>query len=344
MTLRVVVTGASGFLGGHVLSAASTTPGVEAVAACRDTTRLPAGFSGDARVGDLTDAAYRREVVTGADVVCHAAATAAMWGHAEWEDRCFFGPTVDLAEQAVGAGVSRFVMAGTVVMGAPARSGGLVDDDSRLERSAAFWPHLDRLIEFDRWMEANAGRGTSMVMLRLGHFVGAGNRLGMIPALLARLRTRLVPWLDRGRRRLPLVGGDDLGRAFALAATVPDVVPYRSLNVCGPEFPTLREVIVHIAAETGLPVPKLSVPHQLGFAAGRVMEGLPPILPGRSPFLTRSIVHLCDDWACRTERARAVLGYEAKQPWKDALAPQLSALAAEGFPWPPLSQYPRSRP
>lgn len=346
MSPRVVVTGATGFLGGHALEALQGTPGVQVIAAGRDRSRLPAGFAGETLVGDLADPAYRRRLVAGADVVCHAASSASLWAHAEWERRGYLEPAVGLAEEAIAAGVGRFVMAGTVVMGAPASGDGLVDDDSRLPRPATFWPHLACLIEFDRWMEANAGRGTAMVMLRLGHFAGAGNRLGMIPALLPRLRTRLVPWLDRGRRRVPLVGGEDLGRAFALAATAPPdgLGPYESFNVCGPEFPTQREVIGHLADETGLPVPKLSVPHRLGFPAGRLLEALPPVLPGGGPFLTRSIVHLCDDWACRTSKARDRLGYTPKESWKDALAPQLAELAARGFPWPRMSQYPTRRP
>jgi nucleoside-diphosphate-sugar epimerase len=338
---RVLVTGATGFLGGCIVGALLEQPGVEIIAACREPARLPAGFDGEVRVGDLTDAGYRRAVVDGIDVVCHAAATASMWGHAGWEDRWFLEPSLGLGEQAVRNGVGRFVMAGTVVMGAPAAGGGPVGDDSAMTRTPGFWPHLERLLAFDRWMVANQHRGTGMVMLRLGHFVGRGNRLGMIPALLPRLRTRLVPWLDGGRRRVPLVGSRDLGRAFALAATAGGLRPYESFNICGPAFPTLREVITHIAAETGIPAPRISVPQGAGFAAGRMMESLPTVLPGRSPFLTRSIVHLCDDWYCSTEKAGSTLGYRPEEDWRSALAPQLAELAAAGFPWPSLSQYPR---
>jgi hypothetical protein len=55
------------------------------------------------------------------------------------------------------------------------------------------------LVDLDAFMRANSGRGTQMTMMRLGHFVGAGNELGMVSALVSRLRTRLVPWLAHGR-------------------------------------------------------------------------------------------------------------------------------------------------
>ena len=72
----------------------------------------------------------------------------------------------------------------------------------------------------------------------IGHFVGAGNRLGMLPALVPRLRTYLVPWLAGGRKRLPLVADSDMAHAFVQAAAAEGLNDYESFNICGPAFPT----------------------------------------------------------------------------------------------------------
>jgi nucleoside-diphosphate-sugar epimerase len=311
---------------------------VAAVAACRRPERLPAGFDGEVRAGDLDNADYRRQVVKGVDVVCHAASAASMWGHAREERERFLAPAVDLVDQAVEAGVGRFILAGTVAMSAPPERGVLLDDRAET-RPTGFWPHLDRLIDLDRHMAERAGEGTQMVLLRLGHFVGVGNAVGLVPALVPRLRTRLVPWLDRGRRRLPLVADTDLGAAFALAATATGLADYESFHIIGPERPTLREVVDHIAATAGCPRPWVSVPQRLGYVAGGLMEKLPPVLPGRSPFLTRSIVYLCEDWYCTNDRANQALGYAPRKDWRLAVDEQLRGLAADGYPWPRLSQF-----
>ena len=118
-------------------------------------------------------------------------------------------------------------------------------------------------------MRANSHRGTQMVALRLGHFIGAGNRLGLVPALVPRLKTWLVPWLAGGKKRLPLVAGSDLGHAFALAALADNLDDYESFNICGTEFPTLREVVEHIASVAGCPTPLYSVPYPAGYLFGR---------------------------------------------------------------------------
>ena len=335
--IRVLVTGATGFLGSNILKALMTHAEIEPIAGCRRREKLTRKFSGEVRTGDLLDANYRREVVKDVDVLCSAGNWASMWNHKKLERQRFFEPTRDLIEQAIRHGVKRFIQTSTVAIGAVAQSNSPLDDFSPTAYTG-FWPHLDRLIDLDNFMQANSARGTKMVNMRLGMFIGVGNRLGILPALVPRLRTYLVPWLAGGRKRLPLVADLDLGEAFALAATAEGLNNYESFNICGKEFPTLREVVEFIAAETGFPKPLYSVPYPAGYAFGWLMERLNPVMPGSSPFLTRSIVHLCEDWYCANDYAHRKLGYTPKKDWRVVVREHLADLKAEGYPWPRLSQ------
>jgi nucleoside-diphosphate-sugar epimerase len=228
--LRCLVTGATGFLGRSILASLQSRPDIDVVAACRAPAKLPRSFGGEVRAGDLLDARYRRAVCEGIDVVCHAGTWASLWGHSREENELFYAPTCDLLEQAIRSGTRRFLQTSTIVMAPPPRDGRPLDDFAE-PRHSGFWPHLDLLIDIDAYMRRNCNRGTQMVAMRLGHFVGAGNRLGLVPALLPRLRTRLVPWLNGGRSRLPLVADTDLGESFALAATCPSLDNYESFNI-----------------------------------------------------------------------------------------------------------------
>ena len=336
-TIRVLVTGATGFLGGNILKAISQNNNFTPVAACRNRDKLPAAYRGEVLEGDLRDSQYRKRIVQDIDVICHAGTWAAMWKHKAQEHDNFYSPTLDLLEQSILAGCQRFLMSSTVVLSKPVKNGETIDDFAR-PTYTGHWPHLDRLVDIDNYMQANANRGMQMVCMRLGHFIGAGNKLGLVPALVPRLKTYLVPWLANGKSRLPLITDSDLAQAFVAAILADNLNDYESFNICGNSFPTMHEVIDHIVAKTGAPRPLYSVPYSAGYLFGYLMETLFPIMPGKGPFLTRSIVHLCEDWSCTTDYAQQKLRFSAQKNWQAALDDALAELERYGFPWPYLAQ------
>lgn len=63
-----------------------------------------------------------------------------------------------------------------------------------------------------------------------------------------------------------------------------------------------------------------------------------PEFPTSSPFLTRSLVLVSEDWACRTEYAARKLGFVPRKDWRTAVREALAELKTEGYPWPHLAQ------
>lgn len=336
MTTTILVTGASGFLGGHILAAINDDPGIVPVAAVRDATQVPPWFTGEVRVGDLVDSSYRHDVVHGIDVVLHAGTWSTFWGHKEAERLLFLEPTIDLIDQAVAAGVSRFVAASTVALSTPSTNGQPVADDAPAVKRG-YWPHLDFLIDVEDHMRA-ASAQTTMVSLRLGHFVGRGTSLALVPAIVPRLKTRLVPWIDRGRAHLPLVSGQDMGRAFALAAVATDVDDFVSLNIVGAEQPTAREVFTYVAHHAGVPAPWYGVTKAAAMQFARLMEALHPLTRSTAPFLTRALVHVGQNWLMTDSAAQRILGYEPLVDWREAVRDSIEERREGGFAWPALGQ------
>jgi nucleoside-diphosphate-sugar epimerase len=320
----VLVTGANGFVGSHILEALSRREGIVPLAACRDRRRLMPGYSGDVREGDLRNQDYLQDLLEDVDVVCHAAAWTSVWNHAVESERLFLEPSIALIDQVLRRGVSRFIFLSTTSVAAPYASADPMSqaDEQRL----TFWPHLRNVARIERYLRDNAGRGCTMITLRAGLFAGRRYGLGMLPLLVPRLRTHLVPWVKGGRTGMPIVAGDDIGESFALAATAPGLTGYQGFNIVGPTVPTAREVITFLSTQYGLPKPHFGVPFAMAYPFARSMELLDRLVPWE-PLVTRSIIHLLEETGATNERAASMLGYEPQVHWREAIRMQMNEMA-----------------
>jgi nucleoside-diphosphate-sugar epimerase len=164
------------------------------------------------------------------------------------------------------------------------------------------------------------------VNLRLGLFAGSRYALGLLPILVPRLKTHLVPWVKGGKTSMPITDGRDIGHAVEQAVTTPGLAGYQSFNILGPEVPRVREVIDYLHHRHGLPRPHFSVPFPFAFAFAWLMEKLNPVMPWE-PLVTRSIIHLLQESGADNERAARILGYQPKHHWRDAIDIQMAEMA-----------------
>jgi nucleoside-diphosphate-sugar epimerase len=319
--VKVLVTGATGFVGSHALEALQAHGAVELIAACRQRDKLLPGFQGEVRQGDLRDPAYLATLFEGVDVLVNAYAWTSAWGHRRQSEQLFYRPTLQLLQQALAQGVKKIVNISSTSAAAPDQS---ADPMSRgIVRGR--WPHMDNVVRSEDYLRQRAGADLTVINLRLGIFAGRRYALGMLPILLPRLKTHLVPWVAGGRTSCPLVDGRDVGRAIALAVANDQLSGYEGFNVVGPEVPTVRQVIDFLHAEFGYPRPHFGVPFFLAYPFARLMELLDPLLPW-APLVTRSIVHLLEEVHADNGRAQQYLGYVPQYPWQDAVRAQLGEM------------------
>ncbi len=317
----ILVIGATGFIGTHTLNWLAKQRDIRLIAACRDRSRLRSDFDGEVREGDLRDAGYLASLLNGVDVVVNAMAWTSLHGHRRESDELFYRPTRRLLDAYAESDATRFVNVSTASAAAPERSADALSEGI----PRAFWPHLENVVRIENDLRLLASDRKSVVNLRLGIFVGEHYALGLLPILLPRLKTHLVPWVDGGRTELPLTDGRDLGQAMGRAALAEGLSGYQAFNIVGPEVPSVRDVILFLHREFGYPKPHFSVPFGIAYPFAWLMEKLDAVVPWE-PLIVRSIVHLLENTGASNERAEAMLGYCPEHDWRDAVRLQIAEM------------------
>ena len=314
----ILVTGANGFVGTHTLNSLMKLQGINLIAACRDGSKLTSEYKGEVREGDFRDESYLDRMFDGVDVVCNAMAWTSLRGNREQSEALHYRPTVKLIDKIIEKGISRFINVSTTSAASPENS-----SDAMSEGIArAFWPHLCSTIKIENHMRDKANSVSSMVNMRFGIFAGEHYGLGILPILLPRLKTHLVPWVAGGNTSLPVIDGRDIGEAMKCAATAEELNNYMSFNIVGKDVPTVREVIEFIHNEFAYPKPHFSVPFFIAYPFAWFMEILNPIVPWE-PLVSRSIVHLLEEVAVDNVLATKLLSYQPRYNWQDAVTLQI---------------------
>ncbi|MCS6562594.1 NAD-dependent epimerase/dehydratase family protein [Curtobacterium flaccumfaciens] len=324
--MKVLVTGASGFLG-QATAAAVRDAGHEV----RTFQRRPSGVPGVQDVaGTMTDDAAIARAVDGVEAVVHLAAKVSLAGDPADFARVNIEGTRSLLRAARAAGVGRFVFVsspsvahtGSSLVGAdagPAEPSHARGDYARTKAAA-------ELLALD------ADAPEFAVVAVRPHLVWGPGDTQLIGRIVERARAGRLPLLDSGAALIDTLYVDNAATAMvaALERVTDDGVHGKAYVVTNGEPRPVADLLAGICTASGVRPPQWHVPAAVARAAGSVVEAVWRVRPGEDePPMTRflaeqlSTAHWFDQ-----RRTRQDLGWTPSVSIDEGLE-RLAAAAAQ---------------
>jgi nucleoside-diphosphate-sugar epimerase len=274
-------------------------------------------------LGDVTDRASLDRVMEGCDVVVHAAAVV---GDGRGVAPSTFHQTnvegtANVWRAAGQAGVGQAILVSTVaVYGRP-----------RVPEVSEEGVHARPEVPYEQTKLA-----AEHAALRIGEVVGLATTIlrpalvygphdeNFLPSMVSALRDGTYRHVGNPDRPANVCAVRHIADMVGLAMAHPDKAGGQAFNVLDGELPTWRQLTRAMAAELGVPHPRLVVPcdaaHILGKLLDRVRDagfqrGLPPLTHFRARVLGTTCVY-------RIDKAKEILGFTPRE----ALLPQAPAL------------------
>ena len=268
--MRLLITGASGFLGREIVRQAA-----ESGISVRTFSRAPYRDAAvESTMGDVTDIGALREAMEGIDVVIHAAGLAHIFSRTKSESAPFDLINHVGTRNAVAAAcemrVKRFVLISSIsVYGFQDRHP--VEEDAILAPAS---PYARSKRDAEVAAVDLAGRcGLELPILRVATLCGEEDP-GNVARLIDAIARRRFVWIGRGTNRKSLVHRADAARAVLAAAVHASPVESRPYNVAG-RSETMRGIVEGIRSSLGRKESRVHIPAGLIIAGARALKRMP---------------------------------------------------------------------
>lgn len=327
--LRAFITGATGFVGGHVARCYADA-GASLRLLTRQTSRLDSleGIDAEMVQGDLREPEKLRSALAGCDALVHVAADYRLWVR---DPKAMYAANVDgtreLLRLAREVGIQRVVYTSSVATMGFKTDGTIVDEQTpvSLGDMIGHYKRSKFLGELEAIAAAKAGQ--HVMILNPTTPIGPGDAKptptgGIIVDFLNK---RFPAYVDTG---LNLVDVTEVARMHLVA--LEQGTPGERY-ILGGENLTLKQILDRMSSITGLPSPTLKVPHAVAMAFAFFDENITGKMRGKEPRATVEAVRMGKKMMfASSAKAERELGFKVL-PVYSALRTAIEWFVAHGY-------------
>jgi nucleoside-diphosphate-sugar epimerase len=324
MPMRVLVTGATGFVGGHVVDACLKR-GWSVVAFARPTSNVSdLKKLGVAVVqGEMSDPAACRQATNDVDVVIHCAAKVGDWGPHEDYIQANVDSLRVLLDACKGLALTRFIHLSSLGV-YPAKHHYGSDEEMPIHDTHRDGYSRSKVLAEKLALRYHAEFGVPVVVLRPGFVYGPRDRT-VLPRIVDNLRQGLVRYPGGGEAALNTIFVRNLVDAIFLAIDHDQAVG-QVYNLTDGEHVSKRRFIEKICAATDLPHPRRRPPLWFAKAATWISEAIAKSKGAKEApafnFPRLKFMGLNLDFSI--EKAKAHLGYRPRVDFDEGMSETLA--------------------
>lgn len=314
MGRRALITGATGFVGGHLAEhLAEQGWRLRALARSSSDTRRLEELGVELHRGDLGDRDALRRAASGVEVVYHLAAANFAPDEAAYTRANVLG-TRNVAEAVAAAEPPprRLVYLSSYAAGGPAPDG---RTRSLADAAAPLTAYGRTKLAAEAEVRPLAGRGVEVVIIRAPAVYGPADRA--LLSYFRMVRWGVAPSPKGGAERLHVVYAPDLARALARAADAPE----GTYAVAEPVVHAWSDMVDAIAAAMDRRPLRVGLPRPLVRAAARATQAVAG-LGGITPPFNREKAEemLARAWVCDLSGSEILLPREEATPLSEGIA------------------------
>jgi nucleoside-diphosphate-sugar epimerase len=308
--MKVFLTGASGFVGQHVLKAL-LNEGHEVMALARsEQAAINIRAAGAAVVrGDMTSLG-EINLIADCEAVVHAAAILHESATAEEQRRANVEATQALLKQAHEAGARRFVAIGAAAVVMSGRP--LPDGDEKLPlQFPDDAPYIKTKAEAERLVIEAAAPGFETIVLRPGWIWGPGDPSA--PEVGKAINAGRMRWIDGGDYPFVTTHVENVAEAAVLSLTRGK--SGSSYFILDEDQVRFKEWVIRLQSVYGVDASRVKqIPRRISWLMAKFFDGLFRILRMKNPVpLTPQVLKMIGQaFVVRDDKAREELGYRSR--------------------------------
>lgn len=317
--MKILVTGASGFIGGRFARFALEQGLAVRVNGRRAEALQPLVARGaEFMAGDLADPALVRALCSDVDAVVHCAGAVGVGGSHDYFHQANVVMTESVVEACLKQKVRRLVHLSSPSIYFDGQSHVGINEEQVPRRFANYYGST----KYQSELVALGAQefGLEVLALRPRFVTGAGDT-SIFPRLIAMHRKGRLRIIGQGLNKADFTSVQNLNDALFASLMADDAALGQAYNISNGQPLPLWDVVNYVMRRLELPPVTQHVPYPLAYTLALLNEGVCKVLPGRpEPTMNRlSMAVLAKDFSLDISRARQYLDYDPQASLWDAL-------------------------